>query len=67
MSINTGGARVTGRGPTLVQIHRAETSSEARGTETVEGAGAVHTLGLVLTAVTLTVVDVLVTELACSL
>ena len=54
---------MTGRGDALVQIDRAESAREARGTETVERPQSVHTLGVVLAAVVLTIINVLLTKL----
>ena len=67
MSVNAGGARVTGTGDTLVQTDGAESASEARGAETGVGAQSVHTMGVVLTPVVLTVINVLTTKLSCIL
>ena len=63
LSINTGGARMTGSGDALVQIDRAEPAGEARAAETVVRPQPVHTLGAVLTAVVLTIINVLLTKL----
>ena len=54
---------MTRSGDTLVQIDRAESASEARGTETLERPQAVHTLGIVLTPVVLTIINVLLAKL----
>lgn len=64
-SVNTSGARLTGPGAAVADRKRAESAGEPRGADTVESAQPVHTLRLVLTApVLLTVVNVLLTELA---
>ena len=54
---------MTGSGDALVQIDRAEPAGEARATETVVRPQPVHTLGAVLTAVVLTIINVLLTKL----
>ena len=64
MSVNAGGSLVTRTGATLVHIDGAESASEARGTETGERPQSVNTLGVVLTAVVLTLINVLLTKLS---
>ena len=54
---------MTGSGDALVQIDRAEPAGEARAAETVVRPQPVHTLGAVLTAVVLTIINVLLTKL----